>query len=158
MALISKHTLTPYQQVDTLVNMEPLWGRKPSDMLAEMEKFKPQDMQSFYAYHYLQRLLREIRVLLAQDDLSNMTVLAEKADQLVALHQLQHHNTVAVVTLPEQQAAIDMAKEDPMAAVVGKKDKLNNCSYQWKFLRAEVRFPNLGIDFLKHFDLLVSSS
>jgi hypothetical protein len=80
-ALISKHTLMPYQQVDMLVSMEPLGGRKPSDMLAEMEKFKPKDMQSFYAHHFLQRLPREIRVLLAQDDVSNMAALAEKADQ-----------------------------------------------------------------------------
>jgi hypothetical protein len=111
-ALISKHTLTPYQQVDMLVSMEPLGGRKPSDMLAEMEKFKPKDMQSFYAYHFLQRLPREIRVLLAQDDLSNMAALAEKADQLVALHQPQHHDSVAAVAPPEQQAAVDTAEED----------------------------------------------
>jgi hypothetical protein len=35
---------------------------------------------------------------------------------------------------------------------------LNNASYQWNFLRAEVRFPILGIDFLRHFDLLVDVS
>jgi hypothetical protein len=122
-ALISKHALTPYQQVDMLVSMEPLGGRKPSDMLAEMERFKPKDMQSFYAYHFLQRLPREIRVLLAQDDLSNMAALAEKADQLIALHQPQHHDTVAAVAPSEQQAAADTTEEDAVAAVGGKKDK-----------------------------------
>jgi hypothetical protein len=108
-----------------LVSMEPLGGRKPSDMLAEMEKFKPKDMQSFYAYHFLQRLPREIRVLLAQDDLSNMAALAEKADQLVALHQPQHHDAVAVAAMapPEQQAAVNTAEEDAVAAVGGRRDK-----------------------------------
>jgi hypothetical protein len=33
--------------------------------------------------------------------------------------------------------------------------QLNRQSYQWIFLRAEVRFPILRIDFLRHFDLLV---
>jgi hypothetical protein len=39
-ALLATHTLNPYQQVDLLVNMEPLGGRKPSDLLAAMEKVK----------------------------------------------------------------------------------------------------------------------
>jgi RNase H-like domain found in reverse transcriptase/Reverse transcriptase (RNA-dependent DNA polymerase) len=33
--------------------------------------------------------------------------------------------------------------------------QLNGQTFQWIFLRAEVRFPILGIDFLRHFDLLV---
>jgi hypothetical protein len=41
-ALVATHTLTPYQQVDALVNMEPLGARKPSELLAAMEKHKPQ--------------------------------------------------------------------------------------------------------------------
>jgi hypothetical protein len=77
-ALLATHTLTPFQQVDRLVNMEGLGGRKPSELLAEMDKFKPKDMHSFYAYHFLQRLPRELRVLLAREDSSNMCLLAGK--------------------------------------------------------------------------------
>jgi hypothetical protein len=29
------------------------------------------------------------------------------------------------------------------------------CSYQWRFLQAEVSFPILGVDFLRNFELLV---
>jgi hypothetical protein len=69
-ALLATHTLTPFQQVGRLVNMEGLGGCKPSDLLAEMDKFKPKDMHSFYANHFLQRLPREVRVLLAREDSS----------------------------------------------------------------------------------------
>jgi hypothetical protein len=123
-ALISKHMLSQYQQVDMLVSMEPLCGQELSDMLAEMEKFTPKDMQSFYSYHFLYRLPHEIRVLLAQDHLSNMAVLAEEADQLMALYQPQHHDTNTAVSPPEKQtAAARDLEDDTVAAVGGKKDK-----------------------------------
>jgi hypothetical protein len=32
-ALLSSHTLTPYQMVDKLVNLDPLGGRKPSELM-----------------------------------------------------------------------------------------------------------------------------
>jgi hypothetical protein len=71
-ALVATHTLTPYQQVDALVNMELLGARKPSELLAAMEKHKPKNMNSFYVYNFLQSLPREIRVLLARDDMGDM--------------------------------------------------------------------------------------
>jgi hypothetical protein len=52
-----------------------------------------------------------------------MAALAEKADQLVALHQPQHHDSAAAVAPPEQQAAVDTAEEDAVAAVGGKRNK-----------------------------------
>jgi hypothetical protein len=35
-------------------------------------------MHSFYAYHFLQQLPREFRVLLAQDNLDDMAALAKR--------------------------------------------------------------------------------
>jgi hypothetical protein len=40
-ALVATHALTPYQQVDRLMAMEPLGGRKPSELLAAMQKLRP---------------------------------------------------------------------------------------------------------------------
>jgi hypothetical protein len=119
-ALVASHTLTPYQQVDALVNMEPLGARKPSELLAAMDKHKPKNMNSFYAYHFLQRLPREIRVLLARDDLDDMAALAEKADSLMAMHQPQLHDTVAAVCPAEQPAATATVDEEAVAAIGGK--------------------------------------
>jgi hypothetical protein len=48
-ALVSPHSLTPFQQVDRLVNMEGLNRRKPSELLSAMDKLRPKDSNSFYA-------------------------------------------------------------------------------------------------------------
>jgi hypothetical protein len=118
-ALLATHTLTPFQQVDKLVNMEGLGGRKPSELLAELDKFKPRDMHSFYAYHFLQRMPREVRVLLAREDASNMGLLAEKADELMSLHLPQQHDMVAAVQ-QESTAGEEAAEAESVAAVSGK--------------------------------------
>jgi hypothetical protein len=118
-ALLAMHTLMPFQQVDKLVNMEGLGGRKPSELLAEMDKFKPKDMHSFYAYHFLERMLREVRVLLAGEDSSNMRLLAEKADELMSLHLPQQHDVVAAVQ-HDGQSEETAADTDTVAAISGK--------------------------------------
>jgi hypothetical protein len=41
--LLATHTLTPFQMVDKIVNMEPLGARKPTELLAAMTKFRPTD-------------------------------------------------------------------------------------------------------------------
>jgi hypothetical protein len=84
-ALVSSNTLTPFQQVDRIVTMDQLNGRKPSELLTEMEKFRPAEDHHFFAYHFLQRMPREVRILLARDDCKDMRALAEKADSLMAL-------------------------------------------------------------------------
>jgi hypothetical protein len=38
-ALLATHTLTPFQQVDKLVNMEGLCSRKPSELLAYTQQY-----------------------------------------------------------------------------------------------------------------------
>jgi hypothetical protein len=72
--------------------MEGLGGQKLSELLMAMDKLKPKDPNSFYAYHFLQRMPREVCILLAHNDLQDMIALAEKADQLMALHQPQSHD------------------------------------------------------------------
>jgi hypothetical protein len=92
-ALLQAHQLSDYQRV------ELLGARKPSDLLAAMIELCPrQHLDSpFFLYFFLQRLPREIRVLLAEDDPRDVRRIAEKADRLVAMQVPQHHDTVAAV-------------------------------------------------------------
>jgi predicted secreted Zn-dependent protease len=62
-----------------------------------MVKFRPAEDHHFFAYLFLQRLPKEVRVLLARDDCKEMQALAEKADGLMALHshQGQEVSTIA---------------------------------------------------------------
>jgi hypothetical protein len=82
-ALLSSHTLTLYQMVDKLVNLEPLGGRKPSELMAAMQKLRPPRDEHFFIYNFLQRLPKEVRILLAHNNFSNTRKLAEKADGLL---------------------------------------------------------------------------
>jgi hypothetical protein len=130
-ALVASHSLTPYQKVDRLMAMEPLGGRKPSEMLAAMQKLQPPKDEHFFTFAFLQRLLREIHVLLAQDDQSDIQNLAQKADAYMALHQPQHHDVAAVgpatgETPSADEEAIVAAKSKAAKKQKGGKKKQKN--------------------------------
>jgi Reverse transcriptase (RNA-dependent DNA polymerase) len=72
-ALVSSHILSEYQRIDRLVTMEPLNGRKPSEMLAAMNKLKPADEKQYFAYFFLQRLPQEVRILLSQEPVADLS-------------------------------------------------------------------------------------
>jgi hypothetical protein len=115
-ALVASHTMTDYQKVDKLMAMEPLGGRKPTELLAAMQKLRPPQDKAFFAWAFIQRLPREVRVLLAQDDTLDMRKLAEKADALVALHQSQHHDVTAIAAVGPTAESNPSADEETVAA------------------------------------------
>jgi hypothetical protein len=130
-ALVASHSLTPYQKVDRLMSMEPLGGRKPSEMLATMQKLRPPKDEHFFTFAFLQRLPREMRMLLAQDDQSDIQNLAQKADAYMALHQPQHHDVAAVApatgdTPPADEEAIVAAANKAAAKQRGGKKNQKN--------------------------------
>ena len=99
-ALIASHQLTDFQRVEMLLAMEPLGGRKPSELLADMWELCPADQHNniFFAALFLQRLPKEIRVLLTHEDHSDLRRLATYADRLVAYGGRQSNGTVAAAT------------------------------------------------------------
>jgi hypothetical protein len=115
-ALISARAMTPFQQVDQLMAMEPLNGRRPSEMMSAMLKLRPPQDEYFFAWAFLQRLPREVRILLAHEEHLDLKKLAEKADHLMALHKPQLHDVAAVSAGPPEAAAED----DTVAAATGK--------------------------------------
>jgi hypothetical protein len=108
-ALLSSHTLTPYQMVLKLVNLEALGGRMPSELMASMQKLRPPKDEHFFFYHFLQRLPKEVRILLAHDDFADLRKLAEKADSLMAIHQPHVPDVTAVAAAA---ADLTVAEQD----------------------------------------------
>lgn len=111
-ALLTSHLITDFQRVELLLAIDSLGGRKPSQLLAEMLELCPREEHTskLFAALFLQRLPRDIRVLLAQDDHTDLRKLATKADQLTAFHKQQPHDVSAV-------ASEDIATIDLVAAV-----------------------------------------
>jgi hypothetical protein len=79
-------------------------------MLAEMLEYCParESTTAVFAFLYLQRLPREIRVLLSEDDPANMRAIAEKADRLIAMHMPQSHDTCVAVAAEETYEDADV--------------------------------------------------
>ena len=77
-ALLASHILTDFQRVELLLAVEPLGGRKPSKLLADMWELCPDNQHNsiFFAVLFLQRLTREIRVMLSHEDQSDLHRLA----------------------------------------------------------------------------------
>jgi uncharacterized membrane protein YgcG len=120
--LLSAHELTKFQRIEALFKMESLGGRKPSELLAQMLELCPrgEERNPFFIFLFLQRLPRELRVLLGDEALEEPRDLAEKADKLWALHSHQH-GVVAAVEGEEEEAPVAAVKPQPYRHRGGKK-------------------------------------
>jgi hypothetical protein len=109
--LLASHKLTRYQRAERLFAMPPLGSRKPSEMMAAMLEVCPrgEEKTDLFACLILQRLPRELRVLLARVDHKDPKALADHADELWAFHVAPNAQLAAL--------SIDGAGEVPIAAI-----------------------------------------
>jgi hypothetical protein len=86
--LVASHQLSGFQKAERLFQMPALGGHKPSELMAAMWETCPrgEEKTNLFACIFLQRLPREIRVLLAKADHKDPKTLATQADELWALH------------------------------------------------------------------------
>jgi hypothetical protein len=103
--LLASHQLTGYQRAEKLFAMPALGARKPSDLMAAMLEICPrgEEKTELFACLYLQRLPRELRILLARADHKDPKALADEADKLWGMH----------VTPADQLAALAIDVEQP---------------------------------------------
>jgi hypothetical protein len=96
---LASHSLYNYQKMERMMKLPPLGDSKPSVMLAEMLEFCPagESTTAVFTYLFLQRLPREICVLLSEDDPADVLAIADKADRLIAMHVSQGHEACAAV-------------------------------------------------------------
>jgi hypothetical protein len=109
-SLLASHSLSNYQKMEKMMKLPPLGDRKPSVMLAEMLEVCPagESSTAVFAYLFLQRLPREIRVLLSEDDPADMRAITDKADRLIAMHVPQGHDACAAVAGLDQDLDQDL--------------------------------------------------
>jgi hypothetical protein len=106
-ALLASHQLTPYQKMERLMAMPAMGDRTPSQLLHDILEFCPNSAaagQEFFAFAFLHRLPRELRVLLAHEDHQDMRQLAALADQKHSYHARASHDTIAAVAVQEDPA------------------------------------------------------
>jgi hypothetical protein len=107
--LVTAHQLTDMQKVEKLLSLPTMGQQKPSELLAEMLRFCPRGEENsvFFNCLFLQKLPREMRVLLSEADMADKRLLSERADQIWAHNAHLHHDTVASISSePEVDGAV----------------------------------------------------
>jgi hypothetical protein len=84
--LLASHQLTGYQRAEKLFAMPALGARKPSNLMAAMLEGCPrgEEKTELFACLFLQRLPRELRILLARADHKDPKKLADEAEAVAA--------------------------------------------------------------------------
>jgi hypothetical protein len=100
--LLATHQLTDIQRVEQLFNLPPLGAQKPSELLAEMLRlyFRGQENNAFFNCLFLNKLPRELRILLSEAEMG------ARANLFAAHNSKQAHDlvaAVATVSSPEQE-------------------------------------------------------
>jgi hypothetical protein len=105
--LLSAHQQTDFQRAELLFDMPALGSRKPSQLMAAMLEVCPRGAEKCILFPclFLRRLPRELRVLLARADHTDLKALAEQADELWALHA-QEEPVAAVQQLQLEEEAV----------------------------------------------------
>lgn len=111
--LLAGHVLTAFEQMEQLFLVEPMGERTPpSQLLDQMLRYCPrgEERNRFFLFMFLQRLPRDLRVLLGdyeEDGEVDARQLATKADRLWAtVYTQQQHGTVSSAVKYEEESAL----------------------------------------------------
>lgn len=114
--LLESHQLSDYEKFDMLVKMEPMGGRKPSQLLHAMLEYCPAGMERHLSFHYffMQRLPQALRTQLGEVQPGDPRALAMRADRLWSVHGASSNTIAAAVEPPaDPTAAVAAVKTAP---------------------------------------------
>jgi hypothetical protein len=97
--LLAAHQLTDIQRVEQLHNLPPLAAQKLWELLAEMLRLCPrgQENNAFSKCLFLNKLPRELRILLSEADMADKQALGARADLFTIHNSKQAHDVMAAV-------------------------------------------------------------
>jgi hypothetical protein len=109
-SVLNIHQLSDYKKFDMLVKMEPMGGRKPSQLLHAMLEFCPLGMERHLSFHYffLQCLPQALRTQLGEVQPRDPCALAVRADRLWSVHSTKAAGTVAVADGQEETPTVSI--------------------------------------------------
>jgi hypothetical protein len=112
--LLASHGLTEYQRLEKLTSTQGLGGQKPSEMLAVLVQLCPagEATTRLFRFLFLQRLPRELRILLSEDVDTPLHALAARADVLWS-HNSGSTGAVAAVAVEQETPAACVAAVQP---------------------------------------------
>jgi hypothetical protein len=86
--LLATHALTEFQRLEKLLQLQQLGAQRPSELMADMMQLCPagESATKLFRMLFLQRMPRELRIILAEDAVSELQQLAARADVLWTHH------------------------------------------------------------------------
>jgi hypothetical protein len=92
--LLASHTLTEFQRMEKMQQIRSLHGQRPSEMLADLVQLCPagETETRLFRIAFLQRLPRDMRMILAEDTATTLPALAARADLLWSHSSIQPHD------------------------------------------------------------------
>ncbi len=116
--LLATHALTEFQQLEKLLQLQQLGAQRPSELLADMLQLYPAGESSTKLFRmlFLQRMPRELRIILAEDAVSELQQLAAGADILWTHHGGAGGGPVVAAVSPTEEPDEDTST---VAAVGG---------------------------------------
>jgi hypothetical protein len=111
-AMLASHELTPFQKMEKLMATPPLGDRTASQLLQDMLELCPNPAEAgheLFAFMFLHRLPRELRVLVAHEDHTDLRQLASIVD----------HKKSYSTQQPHEAGVATVAAEGSVAAVAG---------------------------------------
>jgi hypothetical protein len=116
--LLATHALTEFQRLEKLLQLQQLGAQRPSELLADMLQLCPAGESSTKLFRmlFLQRMPRELRIILAEDAVSELQQLAARADVLWTHHGGAGGGLVMAAVSPTEEPGEDAST---VAAVGG---------------------------------------
>ena len=109
--LLASHSLTEYHRLEQLHTTQGLGGQRPSELLTSMVQLCPagETATKLFRYLFLQRLPRELRIMLSEDGASPIEQLAERADTLWSHHGGGGNGGRSVAAVLQEEEAAPVA-------------------------------------------------
>lgn len=110
--LLEDFQLSDYEKFDKLVHMEPMGGRKPSQLLHAMLEYCPVGMEKHLSFHYffMQRLPQALRTQLGEVMPGDPRALAVRADKLWSVQAIAGNAVAAVEATGEPAPAVNAVR------------------------------------------------
>jgi len=138
--LLAVHQLTDIQREEHLFSLPSQATQKPSELLVEMLLLCPrgQENNAFFNCLFLNKLPRELHILLSEADMADKQALGARADLFAAHNHKQAHDVVAAVAAvsllePEgEETTVATVSPGASSGKRGRGSEQRGGSWRWK--------------------------
>ncbi len=129
--LLATHALTEFQRLEKLLQLQQLSAQRPSELLADMMQLCPagESATKLFRMLFLHKMPQELRIILAEDSVSELQQLAARVDVLWTHHGGAGGGPVVAAVSPNEEPDEDIST---VAAVGGNPPRVKTWNWRGK--------------------------